>query len=234
MTRPRLPVGRLALGVTILALAGSLSAAAAAAEPAPARPAKTSATSSRPWLRPTAPSKAPSAAPASAGKRGLLFGGVVLVAIVAGVLYHRRRKNTPAPVRQRSRIQVLGSSQVGPKARAVVVSAGGRLMLLGVTDQSVVKLAWLGSAEAAAEEAPAVASRHEPEPAIEPAALIRKNGFRELFSDALGIGLEPKAEQSAAAEIARQTTDRFESSSRPKRIEGQAAGLIARLEGSVR
>lgn len=45
--------------------------------------------------------------------------------------------------RSDARLEVLASSRIGPKAFAVTARVGGRMLLLGVTDQTVTHLGWL-------------------------------------------------------------------------------------------
>jgi flagellar biogenesis protein FliO len=80
------------------------------------------------------------------------------IALLAGLgatalFLKKRRGGLLAPVvRNDFRINVLGSTRVGPKAHAVVASVAGRVLLLGVTDNAVQKLAWLDGGPALDED----------------------------------------------------------------------------------
>lgn len=111
-----------------------------AGEPA-ATPAPAKAEQKRPWLRSAAAPTKP--APASSGL-SLRLGAVGL--IVAGLggaaLLQRRRKKLVARSTG-SDLQVVSAARVGNKAEVVVLSVGGRKLLLGVTEAEVTRLAWL-------------------------------------------------------------------------------------------
>jgi flagellar biogenesis protein FliO len=62
-----------------------------------------------------------------------------------------------------SRLTVLSSSRVGPKAYAVTAHVGGRVLLLGVTDHSVTNLGWLDAHEPDAPARERAAAESEPE-----------------------------------------------------------------------
>lgn len=84
---------------------------------------------------------------------GFTLGALLIVLALAAaaiVVRHRRGKRAPIPVSE-SRLTVLSSSRIGPKAYAVTAHVGGRVMLLGVTDHTVTHLGWLDAPE---EEAP--------------------------------------------------------------------------------
>lgn len=78
------------------------------------------------------------------GTTGVLAIALVLVLAGAAIWFKRRRLEADGPSAEvNARLAVLSTSRIGPKAYAVSVTAGGRVMLLGVTDQSVNHLAWL-------------------------------------------------------------------------------------------
>ena len=81
---------------------------------------------------------------------GLLL---VLGALGGATLYFKRRGKTgiKEPLAQ-SRLRVLSSTRIGPKAHAVVITVAGRQMLLGVTDSSVKRLAFIDELEDEVEE----------------------------------------------------------------------------------
>lgn len=76
--------------------------------------------------------------------------GALLIVLALGaaaiIVRHRRGKRAPIPVSE-SRLTVLSSSRIGPKAFAVTAHVGGRVMLLGVTDHTVTHLGWLDAQE---------------------------------------------------------------------------------------
>jgi flagellar biogenesis protein FliO len=123
-----------------------------APKPAPAKPAAPKADPKRAWLRSAAaPTKAP---PPSSGMpyRMLAFGAVV-AGLGAVALLKRRRKAEVARA-TRSDLEVVSAARVGNKAEVVVLSVGGRKMLLGVTEAEVTRLAWLDAELDAAEGEP--------------------------------------------------------------------------------
>lgn len=93
--------------------------------------------------------------------------GALLIVLALGaaaiVVRHRRGKRAPIPVSE-SRLTVLSSSRIGPKAYAVTAHVGGRVMLLGVTDHTVTHLGWLD----ALEEGASVRNRELPKRLDEP------------------------------------------------------------------
>lgn len=133
----------------------------------------TTSTSKRSWL--VQESEKP---PLLGGTQGATTSGttgglaIALVALIAGaaIWLKRKRAQVAGPVSEaNARVAVLSTSRLGPKAYAVSVTAGGRVMLLGVTDQSVSHLAWLDepSPEAllqAAAPAPTLSNFEVPEP----------------------------------------------------------------------
>jgi len=221
-------------------------AAAAKAVPAPAKPPS--------WLA-TRPQPKASAA---TGKSALPSGGrmvgllLVLGALGGATLYLKRRGKADAksPAVQQ-RLRVVSSTRIGPKAHAVVLSVAGRQMLLGVTDSSVKRLAFIDeleedgeeSAHERAERAPAV----RPNPLASRAAAIAvrtvspeppKAGFADLLKTAFGKRA-PAPATDAASILAAETQDTVggkpvtpsPSNVRMLDVEGQAQGLIRRLSG---
>ena len=160
---------------------------------------------------------------------------------------HARQHPPPA----KTHIRVIGGTLVGPKARAVVADVGGRLILLGVTEQSVRKLAWLDASEdidasdesdeserlsrAASERQPhRQVAQHKAEPRRN--ASVQHSKFSDVLKDAVGI--KPRAVSDSALVLAENTHDHINlSRSRGQirneapliDIEGQAAGLVSRL-----
>jgi flagellar biosynthetic protein FliO len=177
--------------------------------------------------------------------------GLVLVigALGAATLYFKRRGKAEGqqPAAQQ-RLRVLSSTRIGPKAHAVVITVAGRQMLLGVTDSSVKRLAFIDELEDEAEEneraplrrpaaatpsrAAAIAVRTvSPEPA-------KAGSFADLLKTAFGKRT-PVAETDAASILAAETLDTVGGRPAPANpsnvrmldVEGQAQGLIRRLSG---
>jgi flagellar biogenesis protein FliO len=100
----------------------------------------------RPWLRAAKPTAAVIAAPAPEGTSVWRALAVLLVlgalAITAMVMRKKRAALSVLP-ESATRVRVLSSARIGPKANAVVAEVGGRVLLLGVTDTNVARLAWL-------------------------------------------------------------------------------------------
>jgi flagellar biogenesis protein FliO len=79
------------------------------------------------------------------GNSGFTLGAVVIVlglGVAAFVLHQKRRKLLPIAASE-SKLDVLSTSRIGPKAYAVTAHVGGRVMLLGVTDHTVTHLCWI-------------------------------------------------------------------------------------------
>lgn len=86
------------------------------------------------------------ATPRSGPGTTTLLAFALLVLIAGGALWMRRRRRLLAggpDVEAQARLAVLSSTRLGPKSYAVAVTAGGRVLLLGVTEQTVNHLAWL-------------------------------------------------------------------------------------------
>lgn len=229
--------------------AALVAAEAPAPTPAPtpvvAAPAKApSWLASRPAPKPVATGR--SAIPSL----GRMIGVLLLLGTLGGAtLYLKRRgkgetKRAAAP----KRLSVVSSTRIGPKAHAVVISVNGRQMLLGVTDSSVKRLAFIDEVEEdereqersreparrspAATRGAAIAVRTvSPEPA-------KVGSFADLLKTAFGKR-EPARETDAASILAAETQDTVGGKPAPANpnnvrmldVEGQAQGLIRRLSG---
>jgi flagellar biogenesis protein FliO len=101
----------------------------------------------RPWLRATKPATAAITGPSqeqSTSPWRALSVLVVLGALGGAALVMRKKRTTQAVLPESAtRVRVLSTARIGPKANAVVAEVGGRVLLLGVTDTSVARLAWL-------------------------------------------------------------------------------------------
>lgn len=222
------------LGVVALAVvATSLTVGVVHAEPddAPAPP--------KPWLaQPHEPVAPAPAAPVSPWRAG---GIVVVLGLMAGagfVLRGQRRRGVEA--REGGRLLVLDQKRVGAKAHLVVASVGGRTMLLGVTEGSVRRIAWLPTVDApAADESRA---RTEAEPPPSPPAFsdtlkgilarIGERGAKRETDPALLLADETRdvVEVSRSRALAPRDHARSHAAIDPGPIEGQASGLARRLE----
>jgi len=243
---PLAPIGPPTAEDAVAAEAAAVEAAAVLAPPpvvaAPAPVKQPSWLASRPTPKVAASGR--SAMPSLGRMLGLLL---VVGSLGGAALYLKRRgrgedKRAALP----KRLSVLSSTRIGPKAHAVVISVAGRQMLLGVTDSSVKRLAFIDEIE---EEE----SDREPErqPAIRTAARTaaiqvraaapeasRAGSFADILKTA--FGKRPPAEPvDAASVLAAATQDTaFGKSVAPSvstvrmlDVEGQAQGLIRRLSG---
>ncbi|MEZ4224496.1 MAG: flagellar biosynthetic protein FliO [Polyangiaceae bacterium] len=176
----------------------------------------------------------------------------VLAGLGGAALWLRTRRKGRAVKQEVPALRVVASTRIGPKAQVVVTRVGGRDLLLGVTEHSVQKLAWLEPLpDSAPESAMELASEPEgaardawEEPLASPAASrapalstrqqSEGSGFRDVLMTALGRpGAAPEATPAAVA-LAAETEDRYVPSRRRSEmveVESQAAGLIARLDG---
>jgi flagellar biogenesis protein FliO len=99
--------------------------------------------SARPWLAQAPPPVAVGAQRSGPSSWRIVALVVAMGALGGGAWYLKaRRGKAPGPV-QTPRLSVVSSVRVGPKAHLVLSSVGSRLILLGVSDASVRKLAWL-------------------------------------------------------------------------------------------
>jgi flagellar biogenesis protein FliO len=177
--------------------------------------------------------------------------GLLLVLGTLGVapLDFKRRgrgsetKRAPSP----KKLSVVSSTRIGPKAHAVVISVAGRQMLLGVTDSSVKRLAFIDEIEEEEREQEREPARRVGTSALRGAAIaVRtvtpepvKPGFSELLKAAFGKRPGPGAPETDAASIlAAETQDTVggkpvapTANVRMLDVEGQAQGLIRRLSG---
>lgn len=228
-------------------------AAVVAATPAPA-PVAPAAGAAAPGKGPSWLAPKPAAKPAATGRSavpsfGRMLGAVlVLGALGIATLYFKRRgRGETKRVVSPKKLSVVSSTRIGPKAHAVVISVAGRQMLLGVTDSSVKRLAFIDEIEEEEREL-------EREPARRPAAqaalrgaaiAVRtvtaepvKPGFSDLLKAAFGKR-EPAPATDAASILAAETQDTVggkavapsPSNVRMLDVEGQAQGLLRRLSG---
>lgn len=152
----------------------------------------------RGWLAPTSTGDAPLATGAAPGSSLLTLLGLLLVAgLGGGALWLQRRKKAAAPAGQiESRLTLLSSTRVGPKAFAVSAEVNGRVLLLGVTDHTVTNLGWIDPPELEA-----TATLEQDAPDISEAAHPPAAGEDELPDDYPGSAL-----RAAAAAAAQQSS----------------------------
>ncbi len=227
----------LALAIQIADPPYALCAPANEKEPAP-----------RSWLRQTTHEVAGAAN--AAQKQTVPWRGLLAVLVVGGLglaAINARRKRRGPLAHHALTPRVLGSTRVGPKAQAMVIEVAGRVLLLGVTDGSVQKLAWLDKGNAAETSTKGGFSLFESEPPKETPRLlsnasapaVAENGssrFREVLAALLG---RQAATPSAAEQIAAETEDVYAgpggaAPAPGPAVEGQAAGLAARFAKAVR
>jgi len=209
--------------------------------------------SSKDWLRTDTRRQATSGA-SNRGGIGRVLVVVVLSGIGGALIWRKSRKSRLKVIPTKTHVRVVGGTLVGPKARAVVAEVGGRLILLGVTEQSVRKLAWLDNLAEVDTDGERDAEQRFPSAPAEPeqrrstlsrpTELRRKpapqrSKFTEVLRDAVGI--KPQPLNDSALILAENTQDRVHlSGSRAYErddaslidIEGQAAGLVSRLHKS--
>jgi flagellar biogenesis protein FliO len=141
--RNRIYVGILTLGVSCL----TVWSARADANPVPDVPVATAGTPeperpNRPWLA------QPSGKAVVAGEsRGVPWMSIVLlIGIAAAGAFawrHRNRFRSYGDRKPNARLSVLASVRVGSHAQLVLTQVGDRNLLLGVTDNSVRRIAWI-------------------------------------------------------------------------------------------
>jgi flagellar biogenesis protein FliO len=217
---------------------------APAAAPVVAKPGKAPS-----WLAARPTPKPVASGHSSIPSLGRVLGLLLVVGSLGGAaLYLKRRGPRDAKRAAMPRgISVVSSTRIGPKAHAVVVSVAGRMMVLGVTDSSVKRLAFIDDVDAQLE------SERDREPARRPiqqssarsAALAvraaapaepaQSRSFAELLKTAF-TKREPEGGQDAASILAAETQDvvggkPVTSNVRMLDVEGQAQGLIRRLGG---
>ncbi len=210
------PLGEQAEAATPAALSGPVVP--------PAVPAPTSGSDEpRSWLAP--PQEQPQIASSSSPSTTLLL-VLLLGATAAGAYWLKKKRGSSALEKQlgQARVHVLASSRIGPKANAVAIEFADQVLLLGVTETNVSVLQSLDK-NAVSLAISTRAAGEQANPAPSPSA-----SFRNYLDASMGRDPEP----SAAERLAELTADRANVRARPARelvdIEGQAAGLAARLK----
>ncbi len=162
---------------------------------------------------------------------------LVLAGLGGGALYMRQKRRKTTPKRETPALSVVATTRVGPKAHAVMARVGGRTLLLGVTDHSVQRIAWLedepepeldaaddeqpdlwDGPETTALHAPAAEQHRRAMRATVPIATTTQStqraGFRDVLMTALGRPADSArapvaAPRTAALAIAEETQDRY-------------------------
>jgi flagellar biogenesis protein FliO len=179
-----------------------------------------------PWLSQSQPVEAAPAAGLPVGRMIVLL--VVTVAIGGGAWYVRKRKLSKAGLSQNKKLQLVDSTRVGPKAELVIASVQGRMMLLGVTETNIRRLAWLD------EQAPADAATpvDSSAPAQSPdsfTAMLRSLVDTESAPDNEDREQDgPSQPQARVAFAERATLRQVPAQQVTDSVEGQAAGLTRR------
>jgi len=245
LAEPLVPMGPPTAEDAAAEVVAAQAAAAIVAPVASAAPGKAPS-----WLAPR-----PAPKPAATGRSavpslGRMIGAVLVLGTLGiATLYFKRRGKGGESKRPQSpkKLSVVSSTRIGPKAHAVVISVAGRQMLLGVTDSSVKRLAFIDEIDEEEREL-------EREPVRRPAAqaalrgaaiAVRtvtsepvKPGFSDLLKAAFGRR-EAAPATDAAAILAAETQDTVggkpvaanPSNVRMLDVEGQAQGLLRRLSG---
>jgi flagellar biogenesis protein FliO len=175
------------------------------------------------WLAPKSTAKPPqavAAAPHMSLGRSLI--ALVSVSILGGTALYLRSKKNRAPKTRLAQLRVVGATKLGGRAQLILAEVNGRQILLGVTDASVRKLAWLDSDVAedaellqaarprlvsAAIDSNPRAERELGEPAS--AASAPKRSFRDFLAAAVGNLGNRREDDSAALTLAAETQDSF-------------------------
>jgi flagellar biogenesis protein FliO len=147
---------RLAAVAVLAGLVTSLTAAPVVAADAPASSSETAVVEPppspplaqdppRPWLA-TPPQAKPVALAEptrSPWRSALLL--LVVAALGGAAIYAKRSKRVAGKFPQSARLRVMSSVRVGPKGFLVLAGIGERTLLLGVTDDSVRRIAWMAN-----------------------------------------------------------------------------------------
>lgn len=131
---------------------------------------------------------------------------------------------------------MLASNRIGPRAHAVAVEFGGKVYLLGVTDNQVSCLETLSAEDVALH----LARGEKTELGLSPSEDLQQRATLQqarVFRAHLENSLTQQAARGAAEELAEQMADPVKFKSRTTTelvdVEGQAAGLAARLKNTV-
>jgi flagellar biogenesis protein FliO len=223
MIRARAYAGIVALSVTCLTANAAMADAETNASPeAPATSASVEAERQvRPWL-----AKPPAKLVVAGESPAIPWKSAALIAVVLGagalVWRHRNKWRAFAQAKPTARLSVTGSVRVGPRAHLVLAQVGERSLLLGVTDDSVRRIAWIDqpTVEGARTSETRLDARPDPEPERKFLEVLRG------LSNQGPSGPPPRQAGGAALEIASASRDTVEWS------HGAAAPKRARLAAS--
>jgi flagellar biogenesis protein FliO len=173
---------------------------------------------------------------------------VLLSALGGAAVYMKYRRGAASFLLSQADVRVLSTTRIGAKSQLVVADIHGRMLLLGVTEQSVSELGWLDDAGRSAEPADDAASPQRGEyPQARP-----QSRFGDALATSLGRAEDPReapfrGNPNVAAMIAanapedvvytRRGAGRTESRNAPRavaaeanygRVEDQVAGLARR------
>jgi len=98
---------------------------------------------------------APASAPAGPSLMPLLFGLVAVLALIPAAAWLARRSGF-APRTSTSGLRVVAQLALGPRERVVIIEAGDRRLLLGVSPAGITRLGTLAPGEPSADGAPGV------------------------------------------------------------------------------
>jgi flagellar biogenesis protein FliO len=163
--------------------------------------------------------------------RSLLL--VVLVGGLGGAaVYMKKRRQAPKAVQLPANLRVVASTRLTAKAQAIVAQVGGRTILLGVTDTSVRRLAWL-------DENPALETATEPEereaaplPADVPLN-FEGRPIRALRSDRVAVTPAAKAAERFSEVLSARMAEDAKPSARRERNTPSPAETIAQMTEDV-
>jgi flagellar biogenesis protein FliO len=199
----------------------------------------------RSWLRPARETRSKSEE-TSSGFPTSLLAMVLLGGLAGAAVVMKFRRNSPAPWSPPSGVRVLSTTKIGPKASLVTAEVHGRVLLLGVTEQSVSELGWI---EDASGETTYASDDESEEPRPAPARGTFGQVFGNVFKAAERPPKEPEFRGNpnvAALIAARETRDVVSTSysrssagverrstvaraPQPEpRVETQVAGLVRR------
>ncbi len=166
------------------------------------------------WLAP------PSPAPAAVGKPEAprsSWRSILLLLAVGGIggaaFYMRRRKQTRLVAPTTSRLQIVETVRVSPRAQVVLTQVNGRLLLLGVTDRSVHRIAWAGrvtDAPRGAAQRRDVNEFDDAAPTMRPKPAASPRPFQAMLDALKGARTSAPPPSDAALQIAAETTDTYE------------------------
>lgn len=140
---------------------------------------------------------------------------VIVAGLVGGALVLRARRGKSAPWLPAAPVRVLSTTRIGPKASLVTVDVYGRVILLGVTEETVSELGWVeGGPDSKLDEA-----NEDTETGLLSGQTSgdrsreSRSGFNQVFSSVFGGGERSKERtfrgnpEVAALIAARETRD---------------------------